>query len=195
MPGMKGQAPTNPYEGMWGPIGAGNAAPYGGNTMPWLNQGSLQPQNQSIFARLFAQRNQGQGQQNPNAAFNRPQFPGQGMPQGQPFLGLQNPIMGNANNQAVPQMAAASSMAPSQPQELIARYLQSQQLMQPQMAQGAMMGGNIPPNAMALQNQVGMMAPAVQPERYELPESQAAQQSIAPSSGSIFNRKRQAMGG
>lgn len=205
MPGMKGQAPTNPYEGMWGPVGGGNAAPYGGNSMPWLQ--AQQPQGpaggiQGLFAALRnkAQQSQGQGQQNPNAAFNRPQFPGQGQP---PFMGLNPPMMGspNPNGGALPEMAAASSIGPSQNQGLLEAIMRMQgggqigQAGQPPV----MGGGNIPPNAEALQNQFRMNTQP-EPGRYELPSQDIAGMgapptpgaaSVAPTQGgSIFSRMR-----
>lgn len=209
MPGMKGNAQAaNPYEGMWGPIGAGNAFPYGGNQTPWMGPQAQPRGGGSIFSRM-----QGMMQppnQNPNAAFNRPQLPGQGQP---PFMGMQPPMMGspNPNGNALPEMAAASSIGPSQNQGLLEAIMKAGQ-MGPIGGGGysPFAGGNIPPDAGALMSQAnlagmgnpGMMQPAVQPDRFELPGTEGpiagmgapptpGAASVAPTqSGSIFSRMR-----
>ena len=169
MPGMQGNQPFNPYSGMWGPIGGGNAAPSGGNQTPWMPQ-SFNPGQQMQMARqamapglnrmgaMFGQN------QNPQAAFNRPQMPGQGQP---PFLGLgqSQGQMGNPNT-SLQEMMAAASIAPSQPQMLLEKSM-------PSMQPPSMMGGNIPPNAEA------MMGKAVQPEM-AMAEEPTAKASVAP---------------
>ena len=230
MPGMKGQPPTNPYEGMWGPIGGGNAAPYGGNSMPWLQAqqapsripgmlgGGMQrppmPQmdQQNFFRNL-----------NPNAAFNRAQQPGQGQQQGQPFL--KPPIAPNDNGNAIPDMAAASSIGPSQNQGLLEALMKASQgagMVGGMMGGGGiqekmpMAGGNIPPDAGALQASISgignmipslgnMARPAVEPGRTQLDGQEIAgygappspmESSVAPTSGgSFWNKLRQLRNG
>lgn len=185
MPGMKGQQPTNPFEGMWGPIGAGNAAPYGGNQTPWINPGGQQPQGWASILQALKQRQQ--QQQAPQAAT-------------QPLWG-RAPLQSNANSGSIPEMAAASSLAPSQPQALIDKFanlpMQAQMGIQGSnmggIGGGQMLGGNVPPNVQALMSQMRMNQSPVEQQRTpmdEVPQPvQEQRPSLAPS-GSFFSRLR-----